>query len=49
MFTKNDSGDEITGHEMSKVCGKYGEEEKNISGLGGEIFFLKKKPLVGRS
>jgi hypothetical protein len=21
---------------MSKVCGKYGGEEKNISGLGGE-------------
>jgi hypothetical protein len=31
---------------MSKVCGKYGGEEKNISGLGGES--LKKKTLVER-
>jgi hypothetical protein len=31
---------------MSKVCGKYGGEEKNIRGLGGESL---KKTLVGRT
>jgi hypothetical protein len=45
LFTKNDSGDEITGNETSKVCGKYGGEQKNISGFGRES--LKKTP-VGR-